>query len=266
MKAPVRALIFDVDGTMAETEEVHRAAFNRVFAEAGLDWTWDQALYARLLKVPGGLARLHHYLDMVEPDAPAARRDALCALHDAKVALYAHMIDERLARLRPGVERLIEEASSRGLQVVLATTSSVSNAEALVLANLGIEGLGKIRGIVGGEDVARKPAPDVYLKALDLLGYPARHCLVIEDGTNGLAAATAAGIRTIVTPSTYTRGADFSGALAVLSHLGDQFEPYEHLAGAGEGESMVSVQALQRWVDDDDDMLGLLTIDGRPVY
>ena len=264
--APIRALIFDVDGTLAETEEVHRAAFNRAFAEAGLGWHWDQTLYARLLKVPGGLPRLLSYLDTVEPGASAVRRGEMAAVHEAKAALYARMVDERLVQLRPGVERLIDEAHSRGLEIVLATTSSRSNAEALILATLQIEGLEKIRAIVGGDEVALKPEPDIYLKALEVLGLSARQCLVFEDSQSGLSAATAAGLRTIVTPSTYQRGADFSGALAVLSHLGDQFEAYEHIAGAGEGESLVSVPALQRWVADDDDMLGLLTIGGRPVF
>ena len=106
--APIRALIFDVDGTLAETEEVHRAAFNRAFAEAGLGWHWDQTLYARLLKVPGGLPRLLSYLDTVEPGASAVRRGEMAAVHEAKAALYARMVDERLVQLRPGVERLIE--------------------------------------------------------------------------------------------------------------------------------------------------------------
>jgi HAD superfamily hydrolase (TIGR01509 family) len=264
---PLRALIFDVDGTLAETEEVHRAAFNQAFRDAGLPWVWPRELYARLLGVPGGFARLERFADGLDPPASAELRRRLVAIHDAKVALYAHMIDERQARLRPGVERLIEEAHSRGLAVVLATTSSVGNAEALVLANLGLEGLAKIRAIVGGDHlVARKPAPDVYLEALRVLDLPPRQCLVIEDSTNGLAAAGAAGIRAVITPSTYTRGGDFTGALAVLSHLGDQFEPYEHLGGAGDGDGLVSVAALQRWVADDDDILSLLTVEGRSVY
>lgn len=271
MRDPVEALIFDVDGTLAETEEVHRLAFNVAFEEAGLGWVWDRSLYARLLAVPGGMPRLVHYLDGLEPAlAPDARStwlDRLEGIHERKVALYAQMVDRRAVRLRPGVERLFEEAWSRGIRIVLATCSSIGNAEALIIANLEIAGLERLTAMVGGEGtVRRKPAPDVYLSALAAAGVPARNAIVFEDSANGLRAATAAGIRTIVTPSTYTRGGDFSGAFAVLSHLGDLFDAYEHIAGAGDGETLVTVPALQRWVRDDDDLRSLLTLDGRPVY
>lgn len=267
MATPVKALIFDVDGTLAETEEVHRQAFNRAFADAGLPWVWDAELYVELLRIPGGRARLDHFIEAYAPPMADKGRAMAAELHAAKTRLFAKLVDRRLARPRPGVERLIEEARSRGLAVVLATTSSVENAEALILANYGIDGLEKITAIVGG-DVAAKPAPDVYLQALDRLGLPARNCIVFEDNGPGLAAATAAGIRTIVTPSRYGLDDNLDSAFAVLSHLGDPFEPYQHIAGVGdeEGTDMVTVAALQRWVSDDDDMLGLLTIGGRPVY
>lgn len=271
MERPVRALIFDVDGTLAETEEVHRRAFNLAFDQAGLGWYWDRTLYEKLLAVCGGMARLVHYLDLVmaglKPAERAAMVERLAGVHAEKARLYAQMIDQRMVRLRPGIERLFEEAWSHGLEIVLATTSSPENAEALILANLELDGLERVRAIVGGGAIGRrKPAPDVYLAALAAAGVAARNALVFEDSANGLKAATAAGIRTIVTPSSYSRGGDFSGAFAVLSHLGDFFEAYEHVAGAGDGETMVTVPALQRWVRDDDDLRSLLTLGGRPVY
>lgn len=269
MATPVKALIFDVDGTLAETEEVHRLAFNRAFADAGLPWVWEAEFYAELLRIHGGRARLDHFIDSYAPPMADKGRALADELHAAKTRLFAKLVDRRLARPRPGVERLIEEARSRGLAVVLATTSSVENAEALILANFGIDGLEKITAIVGGVDVvAAKPAPDVYLLALERLGLAARNCVVFEDNGPGLAAATAAGIRTIVTPSRYAADDNFDTAFAVLSHLGDPFDAYQHIAGVGdeEGADMVTVAALQRWVADDDDILGLLTIGGRSVY
>ncbi|WP_053239608.1 HAD-IA family hydrolase [Pleomorphomonas koreensis] len=267
--APVKALIFDVDGTLAETEEVHRLAFNRAFADAGLPWVWEPDFYGELLAVHGGRARLEHFIEHYAPPMAEEGRRKVAELHAAKTRLFAKLVDRRLARPRPGIERLFDDARSQGLAVVLATTSSVENAEALILANFGLDGLEKITAIVGGAGtVAPKPAPDVYLAALDRLGLSARAAIVFEDNGPGLAAATAAGIRTIVTPSRYAGGDDFSTAFAVLSHLGDTFEPYQHIAGVGDegGTDMVTVAALQRWVDDDDDMLGLLTIGGKPVY
>ena len=269
MAPPIKALIFDVDGTLAETEEVHRLAFNRAFAEAGLPWVWESAFYGELLAVHGGRARLAHFIEHYAPPMAEQGRQQIDELHAAKTRLFTKLVDRRLARPRPGIERLIDDARSQGLAVVLATTSSIENAEALILANFGLDGLEKITAIVGGADAVRpKPAPDVYELALARLGLTPRAAIVFEDNGPGLAAATAAGIRTIVTPSRYAGNDDFSTAFAVLSHLGDTFEPYHHIAGVGDegGTDMVTVAALQRWVSDDDDMLGLLTIGGRPVY
>ncbi len=263
----LKALIFDVDGTMSETEEVHRQAFNSAFKTFGLPFEWDQALYRELLSVSGGRERILHYVRDRQPAHRAAVAAGMDRLHALKSSIYSRMIDERMARLRPGVERLIEEAASRGLRIALVTTTSIANAEALVIANLELAGLEMIDAIVGGEAIRnRKPAPDIYLAALDALRLSPDRCIAFEDTANGLAAATAAGLRTVVTPSVYTWGQDFSGAFALLSHLGDPFEPYEHHAGAGEADPMVTVAALQRWVDDDDDLRRLLTIHGRSIF
>lgn len=263
----VRALIFDVDGTMAETEDVHREAFNQAFRDLRIPVSWDRDLYRDLLGVSGGRARILHYFRTREPDRLASVEENLNAIHDRKSRIYARMIDDRRARLRPGVERLIDEAASQGLKVALVTTTSIANAEALVIANLELSGLEKIDAIVGGDAVANhKPAPDIYMLALERLALPARACVAFEDSANGLAAATAAGLRCVVTPSTFTTGQDFTGALALLSHLGDAFDPYEHLAGAGESDRMVSVPALRRWIADDDDLRSLLTIGGHSVF
>ncbi|GLS77075.1 phosphatase [Oharaeibacter diazotrophicus] len=263
----LKALIFDVDGTLADTEEVHRQAFNAAFRAFGLPWSWDQGFYRQLLLVSGGRERIRHFVDTYVPEMAAEGLAAINEIHVRKSALYARMIDQRAARLRPGVERLIDEANSRGLKLVLVTTSSIANAEAVIIANLEPAGLDLFDAIVGGETVAnKKPAPDIYRMALERLGLPARACVAFEDSLNGLKAANAAGLRTVVTPSTYTQGADFTGAFALISHLGDPFEPYEHFAGAGEGDRMVTVGALRRWIDDDDDMRSLLTIGGRSIY
>jgi HAD superfamily hydrolase (TIGR01509 family) len=263
----LKALIFDVDGTIADTEEVHREAFNTAFKAFGLPWVWDQGFYRQLLLVSGGKERIQHYVDTFAPEMAAEGLAKINEIHARKSALYSKMIDDRRARLRPGVERLLEEATSRGLKLALVTTSSIANAEAVIIANMEVTGLDLFDCIVGGDAVVnKKPAPDIYHMALERLGLPARNCVAFEDSPNGLKSALAAGLRTVVTPSMYTLGADFTGAFALLSHLGDPFDPYEHFAGAGESDRMVSVTALQRWIDDDDDMRSLLTIGGRSVY
>lgn len=263
----LKALIFDLDGTIAETEEVHRQAFNSAFKSCQLPWTWDQGFYRQLLQVSGGKERIQFYLDSFDPEDAEKGRSLINEIHARKSALYSKMIDDRRARLRPGVERLLEEARSKGLRIAVVTTSSISNAEAVIIANLEVAGLEGFSCIVGGDAVVdKKPAPDIYRMALEKLDLPARNCIAFEDSANGLKAASAAGLRTIVTPSAFTVGQDFTGAFAVLSHLGDAFDPYEHIAGAGESDRMVTVSALKRWLADDDDLRSLLTIGGRSIY
>lgn len=263
----LRALIFDLDGTLADTEEVHRTAFNATFKAFGLSWTWDPDLYRRLVEVSGGRERLRHFIETADPPGGTAMLPRIAELHDRKTQLYAKMVDDRQVRLRPGVERLIEEARSRGLKIALVATTSPENVDSLIIANLDFQGLEMFDVIVrAGDATAKKPAPDVYLLALQRLDLPARCCIAFEDSANGLKAAMAAGLRTIVTPSVYSQGQDFTGAFAVFSHLGDTFEPYEHLGGIGESERMVTVGALRRWLADDDDLRSLLTIGGRSIY
>lgn len=211
----LRALIFDVDGTLAETEESHRAAFNAAFAAHGRDWRWEPDLYRELLRVTGGKERLRHFSDR----SGAALADSeIALLHGAKNAEYARLVASGACPLRPGVAGLIAAARARGLKLAIATTTSRENVEALLAATMG--GAAAFDAIVAGDEVARKkPAPDVYLKARELLDVPADECLAFEDSRNGLLAALAAGIATVVTPSLYTQGEEFSGAREVRADL-----------------------------------------------
>ena len=193
---PLEALIFDVDGTLAETEEIHRAAFNAAFAAAGLGWHWDVPLYARLLDVTGGKERIRHY------DSQNALSSAqIAALHADKTARYVEFVRGGAISLRPGVAELLADAQAAGLRLAIATTTSRPNVDALLAATLGAN---PFEVIAAGDEVsAKKPAPDVYLLALARLGLPATACIAIEDTQNGLASASAAGLRTVITPSLY---------------------------------------------------------------
>ena len=212
----MKTLIFDVDGTLAETEEVHRAAFNRVFAEHGLDWNWNVDLYRELLKTTGGKERMRAYAGMVGAELDDAQ---IQRMHLAKNAHYGALTRGR-ATLRPGVEDLIRRGHAAGLKLAICTTTSRANIEALIEATLGAEGFALFDTIVGAEDApVKKPAPDAYLLALKRLGLPAADCLAFEDSANGLAAARAAGIATVVTPGIYTAHETFEGAAVVLPSL-----------------------------------------------
>ncbi len=213
---PTAALIFDVDGTLAETEELHRAAFNAAFGAAGLGWHWDVPLYARLLKVTGGKERITHYLTTL-PDPPALDAAAIAALHRDKTARYTALVDNGGLTLRPGVAALVEEALGAGLRVAVATTTSRPNVDALLARTFGQNPFDVI--VAGDEVAAKKPAPDVYVEALRRLDLPADACVAIEDTEQGLKSAAGAGIACIITESVYGREGDFTGALAVVKDL-----------------------------------------------
>ncbi|HQR58602.1 MAG TPA: HAD family hydrolase [Azonexus sp.] len=220
----LHALIFDVDGTLAETErDGHRPAFNAAFSELGLDWHWDEALYRRLLDITGGKERIRHFAARHAPEmAAGANFEVLVRrLHLAKTAHYVRLVEQRCLPLRPGIARLIDEARQAGIRLAIATTTSPDNVEALLRASLAPEAANWFEVIGAGDIVAaKKPAPDIYCWVLDRLGLPADACLAIEDSENGLKSALTAGLRCLVTVSEYTAGQDFAGAEAVVSDLG----------------------------------------------
>lgn len=226
------ALIFDVDGTLAETEELHRRAFNETFEAFGLPWCWDRPLYRRLLDVTGGKERLRSFIDTEVPPGGEAVLDRIAQLHAAKTTCYAELVEAGEAVLRPGVGELLEDARRSGLSLGIATTTNPANVDSLLRATLGAGGPRMFQAIAAGDEAAhKKPAPDIYRLALQRLGIEAGRCLAFEDSRNGLDAALGAGLSTIVTPSVYTEHQDFSGALEVRRDLaGFRLERY----GAGQ--------------------------------
>jgi HAD superfamily hydrolase (TIGR01509 family) len=240
------ALIFDVDGTLAETEETHRAALNETFRAFGLPWDWDQETYRRLLRVMGGKERLLHFIEHDRPDEAERGRAALDEIHAAKNLRYAAFVRDGRVTLRPGVERLIHQARAAELRLAIATTTSLANVEALLTATLGPDGPALFETVAAGDSVAtKKPAPDIFLLALERLALQAGSAIAFEDTVYGLRSATAAGLRSVVTPSFYTDDQDFSGAAAVFDCLGDPDRPARHIAGAGAGETMVTIDFLR---------------------
>lgn len=217
-----RAVIFDVDGTLSETEETHRKAFNRAFEHAGLSWHWDQDLYRELLGVTGGKERIRHFIENY--GAEGASKDNLDefirSLHVEKTKAYTQMVTSGEVVLRPGIRKLIADAKELGNRLAIATTTTPANIDALLAATFGSEGHDLFEVICAGDSVPnKKPAPDIYLLALEKLGVPAKRCLAIEDSRNGLLSSHAAGIATIVTPGIYTGDQDFSEAVLVVDNL-----------------------------------------------
>ncbi len=211
----LKALIFDVDGTLAETEELHRAAFNQAFSEAGIDWFWTEDDYEKLLKVTGGKERI-----LAHAKAIGAENIDPTPLHLRKTALYNDLLRAGALPLRPGVEGLIRHARTAGLKLAIATTTSRENIHTLLDVSFGPDARSWFSAICTGEDVTlKKPDPEVYQIALERLGLPASACMAFEDTRNGILAARGAGLDVVVTPSRYSAAEDFSGALAVIPTL-----------------------------------------------
>jgi HAD superfamily hydrolase (TIGR01509 family) len=217
----LEALIFDLDGTMADTEEAHRQAFNAAFIKLELWWDWSPLRYSTLLEVSGGEDRLHRYVDSLDATpAEKARLHAIVpVIHYTKSQIYAELLRAGQPPLRPGVKRVVEEARQDGLKVAVISSTASANAREILDRHFSVDVL------VSAEEVARrKPAPDIYLRALSLLRLPAEDCLAFEDSANGLRAARAAGLATVVTPSRWTMAQDFTGAHLLLRDL-SEFEP-----------------------------------------
>ncbi|MBR1131067.1 HAD family hydrolase [Bradyrhizobium iriomotense] len=213
------ALIFDVDGTLAETEELHRQAFNHAFAHVGLDWQWDRAVYKDLLRVTGGKERMRAYHARLAIAPPLSDGD-IAELHRIKTAHYAELIETGCCPLRPGVAELLAAAKARGQRLAIATTTSHGNIDALLSQALGTRWAADFEAIVAGDDVRhKKPAPDVYLEILARLKLEPTMCVAIEDSANGLIAASRAGVPVLITRSMFFGDDDFSAARVVLDDL-----------------------------------------------
>jgi HAD superfamily hydrolase (TIGR01509 family) len=218
----LEALIFDLDGTLADTEETHRQAFNAAFIEFELGWDWSPPLYKQLLAVSGGKERLSHYIGTLGvPDAERERLLAIVpALHATKTRIYTELLVRGQRPFRAGVLPLLRAARGAGLKLAIASTTTSANVSALLQAYLG-PASGIVFDVIACGDQVRekKPAPDIYRLVLGSLRLSAESCIAFEDSANGLRAAKAAGLVTVITPSRWTAEEDFSGADLVLPSL-----------------------------------------------
>jgi HAD superfamily hydrolase (TIGR01509 family) len=217
----MQALIFDCDGVLVDTErDGHRVAFNQAFAELGLDGTWSVERYGELLSTAGGKERMRRHFD--ETGWPQAHPDhdgLIARIHKLKTEIFMRLIGEGGLPLRPGIARIVDEAIAEGITLAVCSTSNEKAVQAVVDVMLGSERSRKITVFAGDAVAAKKPAPDIYDLAAATLGLDPARCLVVEDSNNGLRAAKAAGMRCIVTVSSYTGDEDFSLADRVVSDL-----------------------------------------------
>ena len=215
------ALIFDCDGVLADTErDGHRPAFNQAFAEAGLPWTWSEEEYGERLKIGGGKERIASMF----PDADA-QAERIAALHKRKTAIYKEIVRSGRLPGRPGVARVVGEALDAGWTLAVASTSAEESVRAVLEHVVGAETAARFAVFAGDIVPAKKPDPAIYRLALDELGVAPADAIVVEDSRNGLLAAVGAGLRCVVTPSSYTTGEDMREAVLVVTSLGDPGTP-----------------------------------------
>jgi HAD superfamily hydrolase (TIGR01509 family) len=245
----IKALIFDVDGTIADTEETHRQAFNAAFLEHGLAWDWSQREYAELLRTSGGKERIAVYIESLRlvPEEKARLARMVQLIHGSKTRIYGELIADGRAPLRPGVARLIGEARAAGVRLGIASTTTSANVSALIGAQLGADAWNWFEALACGDVVSnKKPAPDIYTRALGMLRLPASDCVAFEDSVNGLLSAKAAGLYTVITPTAWSEGQDFSGADLLLRSLGDADAPLVDEDARRVGGPYLTLERLQQ--------------------
>jgi HAD superfamily hydrolase (TIGR01509 family) len=251
----LKGIIFDVDGTIADTEDIHRQAFNHTFKEYGIDWHWPANDYREILLISGGKERFRKYLKEDEElkNKIDDHEDFVQKLHKSKSKHYRKLLKSDGIQFRPGVIRLINEAREQGIQIGVATSSSMANLRTLFKKVLNIEPNELFNSIVTSDTVQdKKPSPAVYQCVLAGLGLDADHCIAIEDTQNGNLAALAAGLKTIITTHAYTIDNDFTGASIVADHLGDPDNSFTVTQGTIYDKSFVDVDLLNKIISGPD--------------
>lgn len=234
-------LILDCDGVLADTERFgHLPAFNHAFAAEGLPVRWSEQEYGERLKIGGGKERMASLLteEFVRehglPADPEGQRRLLARWHKRKTAAYTELVGSGVMPGRPGIARLIGAALAEDWTVAVASTSAEESVRAVLEHAVGAEQAARIELFAGDAVPAKKPDPGIYLLALERTGSDPRDTLAIEDSRNGMLAAVGAGLRCLVTVSSYTGQESFSEAALVVSSLGDPDEPARVLANRSE--------------------------------
>ena len=251
-----RALIFDCDGVLADTEPyAHLPAFNQMWEKFGVPWRWSKEQYGLKLKISGGKERMGSLFKDADfcagvtvPENEEERKALIAKWHKEKTAIYEHIIDSGMILPRPGVKRLAEEAHRAGWKLAIASTSAPAAVEAVLRCAAGE--LAREFLVLAGEVVsAKKPAPDIYNVALERLQLPPQACVAIEDSRNGMLAAYAAHIPVLVTVSEYTADENFIEASLVVDSLGDPGGPRSKVLANRLGLKIGDLVELQSLAD-----------------
>ena len=249
MSHKLEALIFDVDGTLSNTEaDGHRVAFNKAFDEHGIGWHWDIETYGKLLAVTGGKERMKFYASdfLHNENLPDQLHQLIPELHKTKTRHYTELLASGEIPLRTGVKRLLNEARDKGLRLAIATTTTPENVTALLEHTLGKEAISWFEVIAAGDIVpAKKPAADIYRYALEKMNLDAEQCMAFEDSHNGILSSLGAGLKTIITTNDYTADHNFDGASIVLNHMGEPDTPFTVLTGKANGFDYLNCEMIE---------------------
>lgn len=251
------ALIFNADGTISETDEIHRRAFNLAFQDFRLGWHWSHSVYSRLTNAMTSQAKLQMFVQFYRPEEAFKIDDGgyLKSLIERKNEHYLEMIEGGAARLRPGVSRLIKEAKVSGVKLGIVSFSGRRNFECILQNHFGIGALSLFDAITTAEDVADSEhsmmrARSIYSHTLAKLGVPGQKCFSVESKEPGAEAASSLGINVVATPGLYTSSNRFNAADLVLSDLGHPAAPFQIIRGRAGAYHFVSIDALGSWTQE----------------
>lgn len=245
----LRGIIFDVDGTLADTEEIHRIAFNKTFQEFNLDWHWSEEKYAELLSISGGKERMTKFGSTLHKEFRTEKEflALISDMHKRKSIIYRQVLSEKKITLRPGVLRLIDELINENISLNIATSSSLENVDTLLKYNLGSEWR-KLFDVVESSDTTKekKPNPAVYKNVLRRSSLNVEHVIAIEDTQNGLMAAVLASLKTIVTTHPMTSKNVFPESCLVIDCMGEPNRPFDVLSGKNFGHNYLNLSLIEK--------------------
>ena len=245
----LNAILFDVGGTIAESEEIHRVSFNEAFKEFGLNWYWDEAIYRELVFIGGGKERIKHYITRAWPEMLKQKNltKYIESVHKIKGQIYEEFLNDSKLQARPGIIRLLKELKNEEIRLAIVSDTTEENLINLFKKGLGINPIEWFEILAhGGCTIQKKPSPDIYLWTLERLKLPPESCLAIEDAPRGVDSAIDAGLKVLVTPSIYTLEEKFEKSSLLLSHLGEPEEPFNVIKGDAFGHSFVDLDLLKK--------------------
>ena len=245
----LNAILFDVGGTIAESEEIHRVSFNEAFKEFGLNWYWDEAIYRELVFIGGGKERIKHYITRAWPEMLKQKNltKYIESVHKIKGQIYEEFLNDSKLQARPGIIRLLKELKNEKIRLAIVSDTTEENLINLFKKGLGINPIEWFEILAhGGCTIQKKPSPDIYLWTLERLKLPPESCLAIEDAPRGVDSAIDAGLKVLVTPSIYTLEEKFEKSSLLLSHLGEPEEPFNVIKGDAFGHSFVDLDLLKK--------------------